>query len=133
MSIIAHYHQHGKPPIPCTIHKTREDGTVDLANANGFIIVTECQVSTDGADGTCTLATPEKKARKPRKTTKPGNGTDTDEDAILDDDQLADAKASLADAEKVLASNPDNTQLAADVEKLKAAIAAYEADEDEAK
>lgn len=51
----AHYHQAGKQPIAFTVAKTHPNGTVDLADAAGVVKISECEVTTDGAPGTCSL------------------------------------------------------------------------------
>lgn len=87
------YHQTGKAALEVTIAKKHADGTVDLA-IDGVVKITQCQISENGAPGTCTLgeATPKKgKGRKAKEADAKDDEPDADTttgDHTDDDDKL---------------------------------------------
>jgi hypothetical protein len=57
---IAYYHQEQKAPLALTIIETHEDdGTVDLANADGDLVVARCQIVDQPQPGAATLSLPD--------------------------------------------------------------------------
>lgn len=106
------YNQSGKPPISFNVVKTHPNGTVDLADAAGVVKITECQITTDGAPGTCTLAAAPKgsKAKQSKAESKAESKAIEDAEAALD--------AAVAAAE----ADPANAELSAAVESAQTAL-----------
>jgi len=73
MSELAFYHRKGWKPKAVTIVNRNEDGTVDLADAEGVVVVTRCALveAAGDLDGVATLATvAEEPKPKPGKKAK---------------------------------------------------------------
>lgn len=69
------YHQQGKPPLKLLVKSENPDGTVNLVDATGRTVVSECAVTQEPENGSCTIMAEDAPAKPaPAKDDKKDDG-----------------------------------------------------------